>query len=454
MGIEGFVDDLESIVVEVKEVHSAVTGAEVRSRTCSTIIRAAGGQCGGMDSIHFGRTVGGDRSQPATGWNPTWLVRIGMLGRMWLVLAGLGVAAVASGWLSADAAVDIGVSRAAPILGFLVAVTVLAELADAAGVFDAAAVACARLARGSTAVLFVLVAVLATAVTAGMSLDTTAVLLTPVVLAVTDRLGLAPMPFAILVVWLANTASLPLPVSNLTNLLAVQHSGMSSVDFAARMALPAVIAVVITVVYLGALFRRSLRGRYQVPEVELPPDRVRFVVCAVACVGFAATVAAGAAPWLAASVAASVAVIVFAVRGRDRLRWTLLPWRLVVMTEGLFLVVGALVHHGLADRLHGWLGDSGLRSVFVSAGASNVINNLPAYLALESAAGAGDRLPNILVGTNCGPLITIWGSLATLLWAERCRARGVAVRPLLFAAIGLGGVPLVLLGAGAALGGS
>ncbi len=132
-------------------------------------------------------------------------------------------------------------TRGGPVLGFLVAITVLAELVDRAGVFDAAAGACARAARGSTLRLFVLIAALGTLTTIGMSLDTTAVLLTPVVLTATTRLGLAPLPFAVLAVWLANTASLLLPVSNLTNLL----------------------AVILTVLYLGVLFRRDLTGRYQ-----------------------------------------------------------------------------------------------------------------------------------------------------------------------------------------------
>jgi len=96
----------------------------------------------------------------------------------------------------------------------------------------------ARAAGGSTSRLFGLIAVLGTVTTIGMSLDTTAVLLTPVVLALTARLRLAPLPFALLAVWLANTASLLLPMSNLTNLLASQRLGLSTLGFAARMALP------------------------------------------------------------------------------------------------------------------------------------------------------------------------------------------------------------------------
>ncbi len=135
---------------------------------------------------------------------------------MWAALGVLGALAVVTGLLPVADARAVAVTRGAPIMVFLVAITVLAELADRAGVFDAAAGMCARVARGSTVRLFMLVAALATVITVGMSLDTTAVLLTPVVLALAFRLGLSPMPFVFLVVWLANTASLLLPVSNLT----------------------------------------------------------------------------------------------------------------------------------------------------------------------------------------------------------------------------------------------
>jgi arsenical pump membrane protein len=230
---------------------------------------------------------------------------------MWALAALAGLLAAVTGWLPRAEAIDIGLHRAGPILGFLVAVTVLAELSDAAGVFDAAARWCARLAKGRTQALFALVAALATIITLGMSLDTTAVLLTPVVLAMTTRLGLAPLPFALLVVWLANTASLLLPVSNLTNLLAVGHTGQSTVAFAARMALPQLAAVVVTVGYLGVVFRRHLRGRYAIPEPVAPEDRVVFRVCAAGCLIVGPAVLLGAPPWLAATAGAVAAVAVF-----------------------------------------------------------------------------------------------------------------------------------------------
>jgi len=376
-----------------------------------------------------------------------------MLPPVWAVVGVAGVLAVITGWLPLDAAREVAVTRGGPVLGFLVGISVLAELADRAGVFDVAAARCARAARGSTPGLFLLVAGLGTATTVGMSLDTTAVLLTPVVLTVTERLGLRPLPFALLAVWLANTTSLLLPVSNLTNLLAVQREQLPTASFAGRMALPELAALVVTVGYLGLLFRRDLAGRYQVPTPSPVADVATLRVCAAACLALAPAVLAGAPAWAAAGACAAVAVAPFAARRRHELRPALVPWRLLVLTEGLFLLVSAVARHGLTHLLAHLAGTSTLQTTAVAAAASNAVNNLPAYLAVEPAIQPGHttQLLGALLGTNGGPLVLLWGSLATLLWRERCRARGVRVDPVRFALVGLGGVPLVLLASWAAL---
>jgi len=372
---------------------------------------------------------------------------------MWAVFGVLGVLTVLTGALPLDAARDVALTRGGPIMGFLVAITLLAELADNAGVFDAAAGVCARAARGSTPRLFLLIAALGTVTTIGMSLDTTAVLLTPVVLALTARLELSPLPFALLAVWLANTASLLLPVSNLTNLLAVQRLNLSTVAFAARMALPELVAVAITVGYLGLLYRRDLRGRYEPPEPSPPADPVLFWICAGACAALAPAVLFGAPPWAAALPCAAVCVAAFGWRRRKDLAWSMLPWQIVIFTEGLFLLVTALARHGGTQLLAHLVGHSTAATTAVAGVTSNAVNNLPAYLAVETTVPPGHttQLLGALLGTNAGPLILVWGSLATLLWRERCKVRGLVIAPTRFALVGLGGVPLVLAGSWGAL---
>jgi Na+/H+ antiporter NhaD/arsenite permease-like protein len=143
---------------------------------------------------------------------------------VWLVAAIAGALVVATTALPGHDAVST-TQTAAPVLMFLVAVTVLAGLSDTAGLFELLSRRTARLSGGSTTRLFLLVCALATLVTVGLSLDTTAVLLTPVVLALAAAVDVDPLPFAYATVLLANSASLLLPVSNLTNLLATNRLG-------------------------------------------------------------------------------------------------------------------------------------------------------------------------------------------------------------------------------------
>ena len=375
---------------------------------------------------------------------------------MWVVAVAAGAVVLLTGWLPLHDAAHIA-ARVAPILGFLVAITVVAELADAAHVFDVAAGKAARLAGGRTLRLFALVAVLGALTTVVLSLDTTAVLLTPVVLSLAQQLDLDPVPFALAAVWLANTASLLLPVSNLTNLLAADRLHLTATDFAVRMALPELVAVAVTVAVIGIGHRRALTGRYLAPAPPPVADPALFRLAVGVCLAIVPVFVVGVPVQWPAAAGAAVLVAAFAVRRPGVLRWSLLPWRLVLLVLGLFLAVSAAGEHGLDTALAHGAGGSGsplgvLRTAAVGAAASNAVDNLPAYLAVERVAdGHTDQLLGLLLGTNLGPLVTVWASLASLLWRERCRARGVRIGAGRFALTGLVGVPLLLVAAWAAL---
>jgi arsenical pump membrane protein len=362
----------------------------------------------------------------------------------WAVAALAGAAVVLTGWLPLAAARSV-TDTAAPVLVFLLAVTVLAELSDRAGLFDRAARTAARLGHGSTRRLLLLVAALATLTTVLLSLDTTAVLLTPVVLSLSEATGVAAVPLALAAVWLANTASLLLPVSNLTNLLAGPALHLSALGFATRMALPEVAAVTVTVTVLLVRFRAELAGRYPPPPAPAPTDRITLLTAAGCCLAIAPAVLAGAAPWTVAVPAAAVLAAVTRWRRRPVLSGLGVPWRLVVLTEGLFLVVSAAGRHGLDHLLAHAAGHGALRTAAVGAVAGNLVNNLPAFLALSRVSRSTTQLLALLVGTNAGPLVLVWGSLATLLWRDRCQARGVVVPAAQFTRLGLVLVPGVLL---------
>lgn len=388
--------------------------------------------------------------------------RVSVLGALRAGLLLAGILCVVTGLLPrADA--EANLRRIAPLLLFLGSVIVLAKLARQARVFDVIAVRIAALARGRYPALFVLCVLFAALTTMLLNLDTTAVLLTPVMLALAARCGIAALPLAMCTTWLANTASLLLPVSNLTNLLAANRVALGGPEFAARMWLPQLCSLAATMIFLWAFYwRRRQRGvdRYEPPEpltLGGRRERTLFGVASGACVLFVAALpvirdAIG----YAAAGAAVIVVVAFAVLDRRALRPSLVPWGLLVLVTGLFLVVPTISRLGLSDVMTALIGtDPGpvgsYRAAAAGAGLSNLANNLPAYTAGEAVVPAAnhDQLLALLVGVNLGPLVSPWASLATLLCIEACRDHGLRVPMRRFVVTGLG---LAIVGTGTAVG--
>ncbi|MFE4471047.1 SLC13 family permease [Leifsonia sp. NPDC056824] len=349
------------------------------------------------------------------------------------VLLLLGAVAVLTGLLPGADALALW-DRVWPILLFVVAVTVVTELAAEAGVFTVVAQQTARWGRGRAWLLWLLVAVVATLSTIFLSLDTTAVLLTPVVIVLARHSGLDPLPFALTTVWIANTGSLLLPVSNLTNLLAQHAMGNPTpFAFAALMWAPALVAIVVPLVVVFVISRKQLLVRYETGQEDGIEDPVLFWISAAVVVALMPLLVSGIPVWMPASGAALVLLVVFAVRRRSVLRFGLLPWQLVLLASGLFLFIEALHANGLGTLLARVSGSGEsplalLRLSLTGLVGANAIDNLPAYLALEPAAGSPVRLAALLIGVNAGPLITPWASLATLLWHQRLTSFDVRIR--------------------------
>jgi len=372
-----------------------------------------------------------------------------------LVLLLLGVVAVATGVVPASEA-RVLADRVWPILLFVVAITVVTELAAEAELFRVVAERAARWGLGWAWLLWLFVVVLAVTCTVFLSLDTTAVLLTPVVVLLARHVGVPPLPFALTTIWLANTASLLLPVSNLTNLLAQHVLGFTPLAFASLMALPALVAIVIPCAVLFLVYRRQLTVRYTALAPTPPRDRMLFWVSAVVVVMLVPAFISGIPVWIPSTIAAVVLASFFAARSPATLSFSILPWKIVVLASGLFLVVTAANLHGLSGLLTAVAGTgddplSLLQLSFAGAAGSNVVNNLPAYLALEPVTGSPLRTAALLIGANAGPLITPWASLATLLWHERLVALGVHISWWKFMGLGLVVAPVTVLAATLAL---
>lgn len=344
-----------------------------------------------------------------------------------------------------------------PTLGFLAAVLLLADLCDRAGVFRAAGALLVRRGRGRPRRLLRLVFAVATTTTVLLSLDATVVLLTPVVFEAAARQRLRPKPHVYACTHLANSGSLLLPVSNLTNLIAFTASGLSFGRFALLMALPQLAAV--SVEY--AAFRRFFATDLAAPTaaaVRAPVRTPRYAlsVLALTLVGFAGTALLDVpVAWAAAGGALLLAV---RVRPCPRAVLSAVNPAFLVFVLSLSIVVRAVTAHGVGRMIDALVpAGSGLLQFLaiaaVAAALANLLNNLPAVLLLlpaVTAHGAGPVLA-LLLGVNVGPNLTYVGSLATLLWRRVLRDRDVDVAVAEFTRLGALTVPGVLLASVAAL---
>jgi arsenical pump membrane protein len=350
-----------------------------------------------------------------------------------------------------DAWAEVG--RLLPVVGFLAAVLVLARLCDDEGLFRAAGAAMARSNSGSQRGLLATVFVVAAATTAILSLDATVVLLTPVVLATARALRVPARPHAYATAHLANSASLLLPVSNLTNLLAFGAAGLSFVHFTAIMTLPWFAAIGVEFVLLRWLFARDLSVA---PTHETDSDDVAvpvfvLVVLALTLAGFAVTSLFGVSPAWAALAGAVVLGVHGLVRGRSTVAGIAdaldVPFLAFVLCLGV--VVAAVMRNGLDDAMRDVLPTGHtlpalLGIAAVAALLSNIVNNLPAVLVLLPLVSGPAAVLAVLIGVNVGPNLTYAGSLANLLWRSVVR-RDIRAGFVEFTRIGLVTTPVTLV---------
>jgi arsenical pump membrane protein len=350
-----------------------------------------------------------------------------------------------------DAAAEM--TRLLPVVGFLAAVLVLARLCDDEGLFRAAGAAMARSNSGNQQRLLATVFVIAAATTAILSLDATVVLLTPVVLATARALRVPARPHAYATAHLANTASLLMPVSNLTNLLAFSAAGLSFVHFTAVMAVPWLAAVGVEFFLLRWLFARELSLE---PTHDTLPEDVQvpvfvLIVLALTLVGFAVVSLFDWSPAWAALLGAVVLGVHGLVRGRSTVSGIAdaldVPFLAFVLCLGV--VVAAVMLNGLDEAMRDVL-PSGhtlpalLGIAAIAALLSNVVNNLPAVLVLLPLVSGPAAVLAVLVGVNVGPNLTYVGSLANLLWRSVVR-RDIRAGFVEFTRIGLLTTPLTLV---------
>lgn len=326
---------------------------------------------------------------------------------------------------------------------FLAGMMLLAELARRQGLFDYLATHAVDAAKGSRARLFLLVYLVGVVVTALLSNDATAVVLTPAVYAAVKKTGAPVLPYLFICAFVANAASFVLPISNPANLVIFGRQMPPLPEWMKIFTLPSILAIATTYLLLRLLHRKPLSGGI---ARDLSSGALS---CSGQAVGYGILVSAVA--LLAASAfhrdlglstfIAAVLVFVVVLRLeptafvpviRD-IAWSILP-----LVGGLFVIVRALDRTGaIAGARHGLhdLGSMGpvtgaLVASFSAAIVSNIANNLP--VALLAGNAVQDHVPRLLrhalvIGIDLGPNFSITGSLATILWLIAIRREGETV---------------------------
>jgi arsenical pump membrane protein len=380
-----------------------------------------------------------------------------------LSAAGGAVAMVVLGLAAAGHAAH-AVSNNWNVLLFFAGLMAVAGMAAEAGVFDAVTALALRAGRESPLRLLLAVCAAGCVVTAFLSNDATALILTPVVALAAQRAGADPVPYALATSYVADAASALLPVANPVNILTIDATHVALGEYLRVLLLPAVLVAAVTVAALAIVLRRRLTPLREAPEPGpasplLAPATAVLAALAVTYV-------------VATSLRLPVGVV--AVGGAlalGTLVWTSSParlrrlrtdvsWSVLLFVAGLFVIVQGLEDTGVtAAVLHWWLGTgSGVRpsAVRAFAGAalgSNVINNLPMTLVTLSGLhplgpGAVNPALGAALGADVGPNLTPIGSLATLLWLVLLRSRGITITAATYIRYGLVvTIPALLVGA-------
>lgn len=326
-----------------------------------------------------------------------------------------------------------------------IAVIIISLLLDEAGFFAWAALHVARWGGGSGKKLFSFIILLGAAVAALFANDGAALILTPIVIAMLLALGFsrgATLAFVMAAGFIADTASLPLVVSNLVNIVSADYFRLGFGDYAAVMVPVTLAAVLATLLMLHLFFRTELPLSYDRDRLTSPAAAIRdpgtfragWLVLLLLLAGFFALEPLGV-PVSAVAAAGALMLWLVARRGQVIDTGKVLrsaPWQIVVFSLGMYLVVYGLRNAGLTLWLTGLLNSfsaTGLWGAtfatgFFSALLSSIMNNMPTVLvgalAIDASSAHGvvreAMIYANIIGCDLGPKITPIGSLATLLW--------------------------------------
>ncbi|BEJ31105.1 Na+/H+ antiporter NhaD or related arsenite permease [Klebsiella variicola subsp. variicola] len=337
-----------------------------------------------------------------------------------------------------------------------IAVIIISLLLDESGFFEWAALHVSRWGNGRGRLLFTWIVLLGAAVAALFANDGTALILTPIVIAMLIALGFSQgttLAFVMAAGFIADTASLPLIVSNLVNIVSADFFDLGFTQYASVMIPVDAAAIAATLIMLHLFFRRDIPATYDVSLLKTPASvikdaatfRAGWIVLLLLLVGFFVLEPLGI-PVSAIAAAGAAVLFIVAKRGHGINTGKVLrsaPWQIVIFSLGMYLVVYGLRNAGLTEYLSGvlnLLAEKGLWAAtfgtgFLTAFLSSVMNNMPTVLigalSIDGSTATGVVKEAMIyanvIGCDLGPKITPIGSLATLLWLHVLAQKNITI---------------------------
>ena len=337
-----------------------------------------------------------------------------------------------------------------------IAVIIISLLLDESGFFEWAALHVSRWGNGRGRLLFTWIVLLGAAVAALFANDGAALILTPIVIAMLLALGFSQgttLAFVMAAGFIADTASLPLIVSNLVNIVSADFFDLGFTQYASVMIPVDAAAIAATLIMLHLFFRRDIPATYDVSLLKTPASvikdaatfRAGWIVLLLLLVGFFVLEPLGI-PVSAIAAAGAAVLFIVAKRGHGINTGKVLrsaPWQIVIFSLGMYLVVYGLRNAGLTEYLSGvlnLLAEKGLWAAtfgtgFLTAFLSSVMNNMPTVLigalSIDGSTATGVVKEAMVyanvIGCDLGPKITPIGSLATLLWLHVLAQKNITI---------------------------
>ncbi|NMZ82894.1 arsenic transporter [Pseudomonas mandelii] len=337
-----------------------------------------------------------------------------------------------------------------------ISVIIISLLLDEAGFFEWAALHVARWGGGSSRKLFAFIILLGAAVSALFANDGAALILTPIVIAMLLALSFSPaatLAFVMAAGFIADTASLPLVVSNLVNIVSADYFNIGFSEYAAIMVPVNLVSIAATLGMLLWFFRKDLPKTYDLAQLHSPEDAIRdratFVagwwVLLALLVGFFVVEPLGIS---ISAIAAACALVLYVIAAKGHAINTSkvlkgAPWQVVIFSLGMYLVVYGLKNAGLTDHIaqllnvfagYGIWGAS-LGTGLLTAVLSSIMNNMPTVLIGALSIHATEATGVVhqamvyanIIGCDLGPKITPIGSLATLLWLHVLAKKDITI---------------------------